>query len=39
MKLRILTPLCVVVDEDGVEALRAEDAPAALAFCRVTRIS
>lgn len=26
MKLRVLTPLCVVVDEDGVEALRAEDA-------------
>lgn len=26
MKLRILTPLSVVVDEDGVLALRAEDA-------------
>lgn len=26
MKLRIVTPLAVVVDEDGVVALRAEDA-------------
>ncbi len=26
MKLRIITPLSVVVDEDGVLALRAEDA-------------
>jgi F-type H+-transporting ATPase subunit epsilon len=26
MKLRIITPLDVVVDEDGVMALRAEDA-------------
>ena len=26
MKLRITTPLAVVVDEDGVRALRAEDA-------------
>jgi F-type H+-transporting ATPase subunit epsilon len=26
MKLRIVTPLFVVVDEDGVQALRAEDA-------------
>jgi F-type H+-transporting ATPase subunit epsilon len=26
MKLRIITPLAVVVDEDGVIALRAEDA-------------
>src|SRR5271167_2656300 len=26
MKLHIVTPLCVVLDEDGVEALRAEDA-------------
>jgi F-type H+-transporting ATPase subunit epsilon len=26
MRLRIVTPLVVVVDEDGVEALRAEDA-------------
>jgi F-type H+-transporting ATPase subunit epsilon len=26
MKLRIITPLAVVVDEDGVPALRAEDA-------------
>jgi len=25
MKLRIITPLSVVVDEDGVQALRAED--------------
>ncbi len=26
MRLRIITPLAVVVDEDGVLALRAEDA-------------
>lgn len=26
MKLRIMTPLAVLVDEDGVRALRAEDA-------------
>ncbi|MCW0182747.1 F0F1 ATP synthase subunit epsilon [Zavarzinia sp.] len=26
MRLRILTPLAVVVDEDGIAALRAEDA-------------
>jgi F-type H+-transporting ATPase subunit epsilon len=26
VRLRIITPLSVVVDEDGVEALRAEDA-------------
>lgn len=26
MKLRIVTPLTVVVDEDGISALRAEDA-------------
>ena len=26
MKLRIITPLSIIVDEDGVRALRAEDA-------------
>ena len=34
MKLRIVTPLSVVVDEDGVQALRAEDASGGFGILR-----
>jgi F-type H+-transporting ATPase subunit epsilon len=34
MKLRIVTPLAVVVDEDGVQALRAEDASGGFGILR-----
>ena len=39
MKLRIITPLSVVVDEDDVLALRAEDATGSFGILPATRTS
>ena len=39
MRLRIITPLSVVVDEDGVLALRAEDATGSFGICYCTPTS